>query len=83
MLSGHHYWNFEAYQESDNLDAVFVQFASSKYVETNGDLIPTGVLGNIAGTPLDFNVAKSLGDSINATAAGMFCGTGKLTRVHC
>ncbi|KAE9410195.1 galactose mutarotase-like protein [Gymnopus androsaceus JB14] len=76
MLSGHHYWNLEAYQESDDLGAHFVQFNSSKYVETDGNLIPTGVLGSIEGTPLDFNAAKSLGDSINQTTAGEFCGTG-------
>ncbi|KAJ3716295.1 galactose mutarotase-like protein [Lentinula guzmanii] len=83
MLSGHHYWNLEAYEETDNLSGHWVQFHSSKYVATDGLLIPTGELTSVEGTPLDFNVAKSIGDSINATAEAQYCGTGCIGFDNC
>ncbi|KAH9482386.1 putative aldose 1-epimerase [Psilocybe cubensis] len=76
MLSGHHYWNFEAYQESQDLVGHFVQFESSKFVATDGQLIPTGKLTPVAGTPMDFRKAKSIGASIPLTAQAQFCGSG-------
>ncbi|KAF7355447.1 Galactose mutarotase-like protein [Mycena sanguinolenta] len=76
MLSCHHYWNLEAYQETQDLVGHFAQFEASKYVGTNGLLIPTGELLSVEGTPLDFRTAKSIGDAIPGTAEGQFCGTG-------
>ncbi|PPQ65991.1 hypothetical protein CVT26_010651 [Gymnopilus dilepis] len=62
--------------KSQDLDAHFAQFESSRFVATDGALIPTGKLNAVSGTPLDFRKAKSIGESIPATAAGQFCGTG-------
>ncbi|KDR83600.1 hypothetical protein GALMADRAFT_235867 [Galerina marginata CBS 339.88] len=76
MLSGHHYWNLEAYQESQDLDSHFAQFQASKFVATDGHLIPNGQLTKVAGTPMDFRKAKSIGTSIPETAEAQFCGTG-------
>lgn len=76
MLSGHHYWNLEAYQETQDLVGRYAQFDASKFVATDGALIPTGQLTDVSGTPMDFRKAKSIGGSINATATGAFCGTG-------
>jgi galactose mutarotase-like enzyme len=76
MLSGHHYWNFEAYQETQDLVGHVMEIPSSRFVATDGILIPTGDLDPTEGTPLDFKKAKSVGGSINATAEGQFCGTG-------
>jgi len=76
MLSGHHYWNLEAYQESQDLNNHFAQFEASKWVATDGLLIPTGQLSSVEGTPMDFREAKSIGASIPATAEAQFCGTG-------
>ncbi|KAJ7781090.1 galactose mutarotase-like domain-containing protein [Mycena metata] len=76
MLSGHHYWNLEAYEESQDLNSHIVQAEASRWVATNGLLIPTGKLNSVEGTPLDFRKPKSLGLSINATAALGNCGTG-------
>ncbi|KAJ7283933.1 galactose mutarotase-like protein [Mycena rebaudengoi] len=76
MLSGHHYWNLEAYEETQDLVGHHAQFASSSFIATDGHLIPTGKLTPVQGTPLDFRKAKSIGGSINATAEGQFCGTG-------
>lgn len=76
MLSGHHYWNLEAYQESQDLVGHHAQFGSSKVIATDGILIPTGSFINVEGTALDFRRAKSVGGSINATAPFEYCGTG-------
>ena len=76
MLSGHHYWNFEAYQESQDLKGHFVKMKSSKYVATDGKLIPDGRLLDVAHTPMDFRKAKSVGTSIPATNGTDLCGTG-------
>ncbi|KAG6833900.1 hypothetical protein H0H87_007911 [Tephrocybe sp. NHM501043] len=75
MLSGHHYWNLEAYQETQDLVGHHAQFQASKFVTTDGDLIPSGQLSDVTGTPMDFRKAKSIGGDINATASGAFCGT--------
>ncbi|KAF9008937.1 galactose mutarotase-like domain-containing protein [Cyathus striatus] len=75
MLSAHHYWNLEGYQETQDLNGHITQFPSSRYVETDGQLIPTGKLVNVAGTPMDFRHAKSIGHSIPATTKAQFCGT--------
>ncbi|KAG6821584.1 hypothetical protein H0H93_000093 [Arthromyces matolae] len=77
MLSGHHYWNLEAYEETQDLVGHHAQFQASKFVTTDGTLIPNGQLTNVAGTPMDFRKAKSIGGSINATASAEYCGTGK------
>lgn len=76
MLSGHHYWNFEAFQETQDLIGHHAQFGASKVIATNGLLIPNGSLIDVTGTPLDFRQAKSIGGSINATASAEYCGTG-------
>lgn len=76
MLSGHHYWNLEAYQETQDLVGHHAQFQASKFVATDGHLIPTGELTPVKNTPLDFRKAKSIGASIPDTAAQQFCGTG-------
>lgn len=74
MLSGHHYWNLEAYQETQDLVGHQAEFAASKVIATDGQLIPTGELLDVEGTPLDFRKAKSLGGSINSTAPFAYCG---------
>jgi aldose 1-epimerase len=83
MLSGHHYWNLEAYQESQDLVGHHAQFQSSKFVATDGHLIPTGQLRDVQNTPLDFRKSKSIGSSIPATAAEQFCGTGEFGLFKC
>ncbi|KAJ7180255.1 galactose mutarotase-like protein [Mycena crocata] len=76
LLSGHHFWNLEAYQETQDLVGHVAQFGSSRIIATDGLLIPNGQLTPVEGTPLDFRKAKSIGGSINATAEAQYCGTG-------
>ncbi|TFK55900.1 galactose mutarotase-like protein [Heliocybe sulcata] len=76
MLSGHHYWNLEAYEETQDLSGHYAQFNASRIIAGNAQLIPDGTLLNVSGTPADFRQAKSLGEAINATVAGEYCGAG-------
>lgn len=77
MLSCHHYWNFEAYQETQTLDDHFAQFPAHQVIGADGILIPDGSLVNVTGTPLDFRKAKSIGAAINQTIGLDYCGTGE------
>ncbi|KAI0071083.1 galactose mutarotase-like protein [Panus rudis PR-1116 ss-1] len=63
MLSGHHYWNLEAYEETQDLVGHVAQFDASRVIATDGHLIPTGKLLNVGDTALDFRKAKSIGKS--------------------
>ncbi|KAL0949392.1 hypothetical protein HGRIS_009456 [Hohenbuehelia grisea] len=76
MLSGHHYWNLEAYDETQDLVGHHAQFDASRVIATDGILIPDGKLLDARNTPLDFRKAKSIGGSINSTAPFEYCGTG-------
>lgn len=78
LLSCHQYWNFEAYQETQDLSGHYAEFASSKIIATNGLLIPNGSFVEVEGTPLDFRKAKSIGKAINETTTDGYCGTGAL-----
>jgi len=76
LLSGHHFWNFEAYEESQDLIGHFAQIKSSRAIEVDSILIPTGNLLDITKdpyTPLDFRQPKSIGTSLLKAA---FCGDG-------
>lgn len=77
MLSCHHYWNFEAYRETQTLDGHFAQFPSHQVIGTDGILIPDGSVVNVTGTPFDFRTAKSIGAAINQTTGLDYCGTGE------
>ena len=78
LLSAHQYWNFEAYNETEDLSGHYFEIKSSKIIATDGNLIPNGKLTDIKGTLADFNKAKSMGEAINKTTSGEYCGTGAL-----
>ncbi|KAF9476498.1 galactose mutarotase-like protein [Pholiota conissans] len=60
---GHHYWNFEAYQESQGLVGHHAHFQPSEFIGTDSHLIPTGGLLDVQNTPMDFRKAKPIGAS--------------------
>lgn len=76
LLSCHHYWNFEAYQETQDLSGHYAQIDASKIVATTGLLIPNGSYIEVEGTPLDFRKAKSIGKAVNESVGDNYCGTG-------
>ncbi|KIJ56718.1 hypothetical protein M422DRAFT_238328 [Sphaerobolus stellatus SS14] len=83
LLSSHVYWNFDGYQKAATLDNHFTQFQASRYIATDGILIPNGKIAPTKGTPLDFSKAKSLGAAINQTDGLNLCGTGCIGFDNC
>ncbi|KAG5635637.1 hypothetical protein H0H81_010571, partial [Sphagnurus paluster] len=77
MMSGHHYWNLEAYQETEDLIGHYAQLYASKFVATDKQLLPNGTLTDVSSTPMDFRKPKSVGRGIETTKPGEFCGDGE------
>ena len=68
-LTNHCYFNLSAGKDSTILDHVLT-IAADRYTEANDKLIPTGRLLDVHGTPMDFNVAKKVGDDIQKVPGG-------------
>jgi len=67
--------NLDGYKRAATLDNHFAQFAASRWIATDGILIPNGTIASTKGTPLDFSKATSLGAAINRTVGLNLCGT--------
>ncbi|GAB1525997.1 hypothetical protein RhiTH_009163 [Rhizoctonia solani] len=61
MVTTHVYWNLDAFQETSNIFNHSLRIDSSKYIQGNMYLIPTGNLTSVQGTALDFRKERSLG----------------------
>lgn len=68
-LTNHCYFNLSAGADSTVLDHVLMLNAD-KFTEVNDDLIPTGNLPLVKGTPMDFTIAKTIGKEIAAVKGG-------------
>lgn len=64
-LTNHAYFNLSADSRKDILSNE-LQINSDYITEVRDDLIPTGKLSPVAGTPYDFNSAKTIGQDIRA-----------------
>ncbi|MGH7942921.1 MAG: aldose epimerase family protein [Limisphaerales bacterium] len=62
-LTHHSYFNFRGV--GDVLDYL-VQINAAQFTPVNGNMIPTGELRSVAGTPLDFRKPASIGARINS-----------------
>lgn len=62
-LTNHAYWNLDGADSGSVLDHQMMMKAS-RYLPTDDTLIPTGEIATVAGTPMDFTVAKTLGRDI-------------------
>ena len=62
-LTNHSYFNLR--RQGDVLDYV-VQIMSEKFTPANSELIPTGELRSVAGTPFDFRQPTTIGARINS-----------------
>ena len=62
-LTNHCYWNLSGAGEGTILDHELV-INADKYVAVNKELIPTGELLDVAGTPLDFREPRAIGARI-------------------
>ncbi|CAE6509872.1 unnamed protein product [Rhizoctonia solani] len=65
MVTAHVYWNLDAFQETSNIFNHSLRIASSKYIQGNDYLIPTGNFTPVQGTALDFRQERSIGSKWN------------------
>ncbi|MBE5937053.1 MAG: galactose mutarotase [Lachnospiraceae bacterium] len=64
-FTNHSYFNLDGEGSGSIIDHT-VQLDASNFTPTSKDLIPTGEILPVAGTPLDFTSAKRVGDEIDA-----------------
>ena len=74
-LTNHAYFNLAGENAGDVLNHT-LWLGSSKYVPTEDTLIPTGDVDDVAGTPMDFTTAKTLGEDIKADFPALIYGKG-------
>ena len=63
-LTHHSYFNLKGKIDSDILDH-FVTINASRFLPVDSNLIPTGELWEVAGSPFDFTQPKAIGERIN------------------
>lgn len=67
-IVNHNYWNLAGTDSGTIYDHV-LKLSAAKYVEPNDQLIPTGKLVAVEGTPLDFTAAKPIGQDLKKIEA--------------
>ncbi|CAE6439999.1 unnamed protein product [Rhizoctonia solani] len=60
MVTAHVYWNLDAFQETSNIFNHSLRIDSSKYIQGNNYLIPTGNFTPVQGTALDFRQERTI-----------------------
>ncbi len=68
-LTNHAYWNLAGAGCGTILDHV-LQVYSDRYVVTDKDLLPTGQIAEVKGTPFDFREPHAIGERIREIAIG-------------
>jgi len=68
-LTNHAYFNLSAGKDSTILNHELMIHAA-QYTEVNNELIPTGKLPDVKGTPMDFTKAKRIGQDIDSVKGG-------------
>lgn len=63
-LVNHAYWNLAGHQSGTVLDQT-LQVASTMYTPVDDDLLPTGEIRDVEGTPFDFTVPRRIGERID------------------
>jgi len=77
MLANHIYWNLGAYVDAEAqtiLNNTLQMPYAKRFIDTDGILVPTGMINVTKGTPLDFTKSKAIGKDIADTLN--VCGTG-------
>jgi aldose 1-epimerase len=68
-LTNHAYFNLSAGKDSTILNHELM-IRGEQYTEVNNELIPTGTLPDVKGTPMDFTKAKRIGQDIDSVKGG-------------
>lgn len=63
-LTNHSYFNLDGIENSNTITDHILEIDSVKFTESDNNGIPTGNFIDVAGTPLDFTVAKEIGRDI-------------------
>jgi aldose 1-epimerase len=61
-LSQHSYWNLAGHDSGDVLDHR-LEIGAARYTPADAELIPTGAIAPVAGTPFDFTRERRIGDA--------------------
>lgn len=77
-LTNHAYWNLSGNIKEEGIQNHTLQLNCKKYVPVNDNMVPTGELADVAGTPLDFTNPVKLGDVLDKIPVG-----GKNGLDHC
>ncbi len=72
-LTNHTFWNLGGATSGSILDTELILNAPN-YLPTDSGLIPTGQIGDVTGTPLDFRQAKAIGRDIQQITEPQFNG---------
>ncbi|GAB1213281.1 hypothetical protein ATERTT37_002430 [Aspergillus terreus] len=85
MLSNHIYWNLNAFKQPTILDDAWLQLPlSRRFIETDSNQIPTGVIAIVEDSDhnsMDFTSGKTIGQDISYTEG--LCGPGCIGYDHC
>lgn len=67
-LTNHSYWNLSGAGSGSAMHHLAL-IEADQWLDVDGDLIPTGQLNDVEGTPLDFRTATALGDRVDQLPA--------------
>jgi len=77
-LTSHAFFNLHGFSEGNaaSINSHILQINGSKYTPTDAGLIPTGELGTVAQTPMDFRKPTEIGKRVNEPFQALIYGKG-------